>query len=464
MQKLTRRDSIKRLAFGAIASVGAPACLTAGPALTKKKNQQKLPAVDVLICGGGPSGIAAAMMAARMGRKVLLVERFGRLGGMAVQAMVGPLMGRVQSAWVDHILNFIGGKKVDYEFIDLKYADILQNEGADILLHAHIAEPLIDGKRVVGARILTKQGKIDIPAQVTVDATGDGDIAFSAGAEFEQGREAGPEWSADGLTQPMTIMFRVSGVNHSESMQAHGGRKHYKFPDGRTWKQLTKEANAAGELPPTVGFVRTYPSLRDDQRIINATQINGVDGTNVHDLTHAELEGRRQVKPVLEFLRKNAPGFQNAYVSGMPAIVGVRETRRIIGVDYLKVQDLLAGREPDNAVVRKASFPVDIHNPAGIGQAQGVSAENPLGKDPQVKPYGIPYGCLVPKSLNGLLVAGRCISGSHEAMASYRVQVIAMATGVAAGVAAALAAKQNIEPRDVKVSQIQDIVFSANLQ
>ncbi|HPM84745.1 MAG TPA: FAD-dependent oxidoreductase, partial [Candidatus Anammoximicrobium sp.] len=186
---------------------------------------------------------------------------------------------------------------------------------------------------------------------------------------------------------------------------------------------------------------------------------NRVDGTQVRDLTQAELEGRRQVQPILDFLRKHAPGFQNAYVSGMPAVIGVRETRRIRGVGSLAVEDLMSGRPSPRAVVRGASFPIDIHNPDGIGQAQGVSAAHPLGKDPEVKPYDIPYDCLVPHRVRGLLVAGRCISGSHEAMASYRVQVIAMATGVAAGVAAAQAVQQDIEPRDVDVAKIQSVVF-----
>ena len=194
-------------------------------------------------------------------------------------------------------------------------------------------------------------------------------------------------------------------------------------------------------MEPTEGMVRTYLSCRDEERVINATQVNRVDGTKVQDLTHAELEGRRQVEPIVAFLRKNAPGFQNAYVSGMPAVIGVRETRRIRGIESLSVEDLIAGKKSPRAVVRGASFPIDIHNPAGIGQARGVSAAHPLGKDPSVKPYDIPYGCLVPKRVNGLLMAGRCISGTHEAMASYRVQVIAMATGIAAGTAAAGASR-----------------------
>ena len=459
MNRLSRRSSVKGMALGAVTGLGVPFGYGAETRSQETRKPEAWPAVDVLVCGGGPAGIGAALMAARAGAKTLLVERYGRLGGMGVQAMVGPLMGNVRSVIVDEILEHIGGRKVDYELIDLKYADLLQKASCEILLHAWIAEPLLEGKRVTGARLLTKQGIIDVKARVTVDATGDGDVAFGAGAEFDQGRGAGPGWAADGLLQPMTIMFRVAGVNHKETMEANRGRKGYRFPDGRTRPQLPKDANAQGELPATVGMVRTYASLRPDERVINATQINRVDGTKVLDLTRAELEGRRQVEPVMAFLKKNAPGFQNAYVSGMPAVIGVRETRRIRGVESLAVDDLFAGRTWPNAVVRGASFPIDIHNPDGIGQAQGVSKEHPLGKDPTVKPYEIPYGCLVPQSVNGLLVAGRCISGSHEAMASFRVQVIAMGIGVAAGVAAAEAARQNIEPRKVDPAKIQSVVF-----
>lgn len=455
MNLLARRDILRGLTLGAGAAFVPAPC----PAATPTPRAETWPPVDVLVCGGGPAGIAAALMAARLGRKTLLVERYGRLGGMAVQAMVGPLMGSVRSARVDEILAHLGGRRVDYEFIDLRYTELLEKAGCQILLHAWIAAPLVEANRVVGARLLTKQGMIDIPAKVTVDATGDGDVAAGAGAEFDQGRGAGPYWPADGLLQPMTIMFRVAGVNHAESMDANKGRNGYRFPDGRTWNELCKDANARGELPPNVGMLRTYLSHRDDERVINATQVNRVDGTRVQDLTRAELEGRRQVQPVMDFLRKHAPGFQNAYVSGMPAVIGVRETRRIRGVASLAVDDLIEGKKSPRAVVRSASFPIDIHNPDGIGQAQGVSAEHPLGKDPKVRPYDIPYDCLVPKSLNGLLVAGRCISGSHEAIASSRVQVIAMATGIAAGAAAANAAKLGIEPRDVDVAKLQEIVF-----
>jgi hypothetical protein len=444
--------------MGTIAAFGGHQSLSAAEEVSESPSVPKLDSVDVLVCGGGPSGIAAAMMAARQGCKTLLIERCGRLGGMAVQAMVGPLMGDVESVWVDRILEHIGGRTVDYEFIDLKYADLLTSAGARFLLHTRVIEPLVEASCVVGARLLTRKGIAEVRAKVTVDATGDGETAFMAGCEFDQGRGAGPSWEADGLCQPMTIMFRVSGVNHAETMEARGGRKNYRFPDGRNWNQVTHEAHARGDLPPTVGFVRTYLSSRANGRVINATQVNGLDGTDVQDLTKAELEGRRQVGPIMRFLREHAPGFREAYVSGMPAIIGVRETRRIRGTEHLTLQDLLEGRKWDTAIARGVSFPVDIHNPSGIGQAIGLFP----GEDPQVKPYDIPYGCLVPKRIGGLLIAGRCISGSHEAMASYRVQVIAMSTGVAAGIAAALAARQGAQPRDVSVKELQNIAFEAN--
>jgi hypothetical protein len=254
--------------------------------------------------------------------------------------------------------------------------------------------------------------------------------------------------------QPVTIMFRVSGVNHSESMEANGGRQNYKFPEG-TWNHVTMAARDRGELPWNVGMVRTYSAGRDSDRYINATQVNYIDGTDVNDLTKAELEGRRQVRVVMEFLRKYAPGFQNAYVSLMPAEIGVRETRRFKGVDALTREDCLSGRKRESAVVTSCRAPLDVHNPAGPGQAEGVSGKNPAGKDPDPQPYDIPYECLVPQKTDGLLLAGRCISGTHDAHASYRWQTICMGTGAAAGFAATESIRQGVQPRDIDIKPVQ---------
>lgn len=397
---------------------------------------------DVLVCGGGPSGFAAATTAARMGARVLLVERHGRLGGMAVNALVGPFMGSVASPFVEQTLAQLGGREVDWERIDLDLATLVQEAGAEILLHAWATDVLQENNRVLGVRLLTKQGTIDVRADITVDATGDGDVASFAGAPFEQGRPG------DGLLQPVSIMFRIAGVDEARAFVSSGEKraKEIHVPGG-TWEEVIHRGQARGELAPTVGVIRTYATRRKGERGINATQINHIDGTNPRDLTRSELEGRQQAYEVLDFMRKHAPGYEEAYITAMPAVVGVRETRRVLGTHYLTREDLVQGKKWPDAVVWDASFVIDIHNPDGSGQAEGLAAP--------VIPYDIPYGCLVPRETDGLLLTGRCISGSHDAHASYRVMAIAMAIGAASGTAAAIAVQDRVQPRDVDVTKVQ---------
>lgn len=450
MSNVTRRTFLHRT--GAIATAGlTPLVATASegtaPSTSSVLQPQSTWKTDVLVCGGGPAGMAAAVMAARGGRKVLLVERYGRLGGMAVHARVAPLMGKVDSRFVGEVIKRLGGHAVDYERLDLEYAALVQEAGAELVLHAWTASTLTEDNRVTGALLVTKQGVIRVDARVTVDATGDGDVAWMAGAEFEQGRPG------DGLVQPMTIMFSIGGVDPARAVYCGSEEqaRAIRLPAG-TWEQIVTKAQKSGLLPATVGVVRIYKSRRPGEVVINATQINRVDGTKVADLTRAELEGRRQAYQILEFLKQHGPGFENAYLAAMPAVIGVRETRRFLGVEYLTREDALSGRKWPNAVVRGASFPIDIHNPAGSGQAEGREGQ---GGATRVLPYDIPYGCLVPRKVDGLLLAGRCISGSHDAHASYRVQCIAMATGAAAGTGAAVAVQRGIQPRAVDVGEVQ---------
>ncbi|MEN6496145.1 MAG: FAD-dependent oxidoreductase [Thermoguttaceae bacterium] len=448
MNDCTRRAFLQ--GTGALAATGMSPLVVAGGekvapvALPPPQSTWK---TDVLVCGGGPAGMAAAVMAARGGRKVLLVERYGRLGGMAIQARVAPLMGAVDSRFVREAVKRLGGHAVDYERLDLDYAAMVQEAGAELLLHAWAAGVVSEGNRVGGALLVSKQGVIRVDAAVTVDATGDGDIAWMAGAEFEQGRPG------DGLVQPMSIMFSVGGVDPARAIYCGSEEqaRQIQLPEG-TWEELVTKAQKSGQLPAEVGVVRIYKSRRPGEVGINATQINRVDGTRVADLTRAELECRRQAYEIVDFLKKHSPGYENAYLAAMPAVVGVRETRRFLGVEYLCREDVVSGRKRPDAVVRAASFPIDIHNPAGSGQAEGNAGQ---GGAARVQPYDIPYGCLVPRKVDGLLLAGRCISGSHDAHASYRVQCIAMATGAAAGVAAAVAVEHGIQPRAVDVAEVQ---------
>ncbi len=401
--------------------------------------------VDVIVAGAGPSGIAAALSAAREGARTLLIERWGRIGGAGVTSVVNPLMGGVSSAVVEEIVGAFQRSGGNWELLDMIYYELLEEAGVEVLLHSWVTGPIMEENAVRGVQILCKEGVLELRSKCVVDATADGDVAFHAGVPFEKGREG------DGLLQPMTIMYRLGGVDKTRAMLCGSEEQALEVTvPGGTWAEVCKSAAQRGELPSNVTVIRTYESPMPGERIVNATQINHVDGTRVAEISRAEREGRKQAVRICDFLRRHAPGYENAYISHMPAVIGVRETRRFRGDAYLDVDDLLQGRKWRDAIVRDASFVVDIHNPNGGGQAHGFAAK--------VKPYDIPYGCLIPIGVDGLVLSGRCISGSHEAHASYRVQRIMMAVGAAAGAAAALSARMGIRPRDLDPSLVQKAI------
>ncbi len=396
---------------------------------------------DVLICGGGLGGVAAAVAAARQGCRTLLVERSGRLGGALVNNLVQPIMG-----WCRHPHPIVSEltERLDREspkLADLVLAEALEEAGAELLLHTWCAGAVLDGRQVCGVKVLNKEGLHDIPARMVIDATGDGDIAASAGVPFEQGR------SRDGLMQPMSIMFEIGGVDRDAfTCGSEEEAVSLKLPAG-TWHEIVMAGHDRGELPPDVGIIRVYGSRMPDRRVINATQINKLNGLSASDLTKAEILGRRQARQITAFLQREAPGYGGCYIAEMPAAVGVRETRRFRGLTPVTIEMLASGVRRQDAVVREVCFPIDIHNPDGVGQAEGFAGKVPA--------YDLPYGCLVPEGCDGLLLSGRNIAGTHEAHASYRVQQITMHIGVAAGTAAAACVRQGIQPRQLNAADIQ---------
>ena len=401
---------------------------------------------DVIVAGGGPAGIGAGYMAAKRGAKTLVLEKSGRLGGMAVSAMVSPFSLATYSPIAKEIARRVGfGGSVDFHMADVRAYELLKEAGADVMLHADVLGPVMEGTRVTGVRVHCIEGERTFKAKVVIDATGNGIVAAAAGVPYEEGR------AGDGLVQPMSIMFTVGGFDPAKRFlcfsEEHARSRHC-IVNGRKWEDIVQDEIKAGKLPPEVGVIRLYAGPSKDLNVVNATQVNGLFGSRSADLTKAEIAARRQAAQIVDVMRRHLPGYANAHIAEMPAVVGVRETRRFEGVDRLTTEDVLSGRKCEDAVARRCSFVIDIHNPAGAGQADGHD-KAVTGGARRVKPYDIPYGALVPKKVDGLLFCGRCLAAPHEALASCRVMGPAMATGIGAGAAAAEAVKKGVEVRAV---------------
>lgn len=412
---------------------------------------------DVIVAGGGPAGIAAAVSAARLGAKTALVERYGILGGMLTSGHVQPILGRAEARTMyNEIVELLekghendrkvvtrNGAEVALDLEEAKHRllKLCIENGVYVYLQTPVVDVVKEGDRLTGLKICTPTGIETICGKAVVDSTGDGFVAALAGAPFQVGRES------DGGCQPVTLEFTLENVDPNSDFACYGGSDPITLPDGRRYSQVCKDAHAAGELPENVSIVRIHYTTRPGERNINATQVNGRDTLSPQGNAEAEYLLREQIPPVVEFLRKVAPGFENCRVKSSASTLGVRETRRFVGDYVISDEDVeLGARQPD-VVVHKAWFLIDIHNPAGGGQAEKHSQP--------ATPYDIPYRSLLPKNVEGLLLSGRNISGTHRAHASYRVMGVALATGQAAGMAAALSARSGVTPRALAYQEVQ---------
>ena len=294
--------------------------------------------------------------------------------------------------------------------------------------------------------ISTQDGLKTLYADVVVDSTGDGFVAARAGAVFKMGRES------DGRCQPTSIEFSLDNVDEAEGITCWGGSDPVTLPDGKKYADFCKEANARGELPKNVTIVRIHRTNHPGERSINATQANGYNTLTPEGVLGAEYEIRGQINQIIDFLRKYVPGYADCKLKGSGSTLGVRETRRIMGDYVISDHDVETGARQPDVVVHKAWFLIDIHNPSGGGQAEGHS-------HPAI-PYDIPYRSMLPAGLEGLITSGRCISGTHRAHASYRIGGVCLATGQAAGTAAALASREKVTPRALDVKKVQDALMN----
>ena len=429
--------------------------------LEKERELPIIAETDVLVCGSGPAGVGAAIAAARQGVRVMAIEMQSCLGGIATAGMMSHWGGRsssfvlpeiyarqrekakVMGGYTDDQKNFVSenyaATAINHEEQKIILDEMFAEAGVKILFNTFVVGAIVENDRVNGVIVENKSGRGVIRARFTVDATGDGDVAAFAGVPFYKGRET------DGLMQPATLMFKIGGVDFKRAV----------FPGSFETKVFTEkgelQALALEKLPHPAGHVLLYPSPTDGAVVCNMTNVIGVDGTSAQSLSDSLTVARGQIEPIIKFLKEYAPGYENCYILSTASLMGVRETRHFEGVSSLTPEDILTARQFGDWVVKRAFFNFDVHNLTGASlDKTGVQKEWKQNED-----YSIPYGCLLPKKIDGLLLSGRNISGSHLAHSNFRIMSVCLALGEAAGTAAAISAKRGVECRDLAAKDIQ---------
>jgi hypothetical protein len=428
--------------------------------------------VDVLVVGGGPAGVSAAVAAAQAGARTMLVERHGFLGGMWTAGLVTTLAGF--NLWLRPYSRCVAGvpgewlRKAtaagfaedndswvlnsDAEGMKLVADEMLATNGVKCLFHTWCATAIMDGSRVIGAMVENVEGRGAILARVTVDCTGNGDVIARSGAN----------WIKGNTLQPMTVPFRIGNLNLDPELDHIAPRY---IPIGPEPVELTgqilaqwgsprsdvkisyddmRSARLRGELPPFGG--PWFGGLYKDIVWVNSTRIIG-DASIAEELTRAEIEGRRNCFQLLAYFKKHLPGFEDARILHTSPQIGIRETRRLVGRYTLTGDDIRQAADFDDGI-GLGCWAIDIHP---TDQVALHSMYVP-------RPFKIPYRSLLPQNVDGLLAAGRCISVDREALASVRVGAQCGVTGQAAGAAAALCARNHIEPRELDASTLLQVL------
>ncbi|MCX7016588.1 MAG: FAD-dependent oxidoreductase [Candidatus Sumerlaeota bacterium] len=399
---------------------------------------------DVVVVGGGPGGLGAAVMAARCGANTLLVERYGHLGGMAVSGEVHPFMpnhldGRpldqpVYTEWLERMKRYqapaSNERFISKDAAMLAAEDLCLEAGVDILYHHQLADVLTRDGAIEALVLLSKSGLSAVRGKAYADCSGDADLAARAGCQFDEG---GP----GGHCQPMTLCFKLSHVEKSRA------------PDRREMTRLYEEAKSRGEIDCPREDVLFFQWFDDDVVHFNTTRVIHRRATDGGDLSEAEIEGRRQLRQFLRFFREHVPGYENAHIHSIAHHIGVRESRRVRGLACLTREAFTQARKCPDAIAR-VRYPIDIHNPDGGGTEHE--------RLPEGEWYEIPYGCIVARDVDNLLIGGRPISVDHAVHSSMRVMPPACSVGQAAGLAAAVSAQRGCRPRDLDGVEVRRLL------
>ena len=427
--------------------------------------------VDVLVVGGGPSGIIAAQAAAEDGLNVTLIDSRSFVGGnMTIGLPILGFLGQkgnqiikgIPQKFIDRLKEKNAASEhrpcplhmsltlVEPEAVKTVGLQMLAESGVNVLLYVFFAGVIMEGNHLKGVIIESKSGREVILAKTIIDCTGDADVAYRSGVTCEQGNEQGG-------VQPPTLMFCLGGVDTEKLRLSISEEPRTYLTDfipneyfGQNnqfivvgLRSLIQKAQNDGLSLPTERTI-VITGLREGEVWVNMTRVNGVDGTDPASLSFGEMEGRRQINDIQKYLIEYVPGFENAYFTKMAPFIGIRETRRIVGKYVMTARDVLGCARFDDAIA-VASYPLDLHHPQGGGCTLEWCGDC----------YDIPYRSLIPEKIENLIVAGRCISTTHEAMSAIRVMAPCMAMGEAAGRAAKMAVRKNILPSQVNVAALQ---------
>ena len=439
---------------------------------------------QVLVVGSGAAGLTAAIAAARNGAETLLVENAGFLGGISatlpwlgfhdrdyrpiVKGLPLEFCQRLQSlgAASDFELDpkCASAISIDSHWWKIVAMELVRAAGVRLLLHTQVVDTLREGDRVRGVVVENKSGRQRIEADVTIDCSGDGDVAARGGVAWAKGR------TGDGLVQAPTLVFKLGGVNRAgfiagcrnpaikyrewiapypdllEKMMRRIDRMNVIICGG--YAALIEQARAAGEFTVPQTRIVGVKLHQPDQFLVVMTRVLGLDPTSTASLTDAYTRVYEQIPVLVRFFKKWVPGFEQSHLQEIAPMLGVRESRRIMGDYVLQAEDLVAGRVFEDAV-SMGGYHIDIHRPAGTW----VDSHN-------VRAYTIPFRSLIAREVDGLLMAGKCLSATHEAVASTRVIPICMGQGQAVGTAAALAVKAGVGVRELSISKLQDTLAS----
>lgn len=404
---------------------------------------------DLIVAGGGLTGVAAAVTAAREGLSVLLVEKSGCLGGALSNNLVYPFMRYwTTDPETDARIDLSRGFFHELRDLQVRYCGTAQNShfnpeyykfildelvteaGVEVLFHAVIFKTETEASQLKAVYAATVAGELRLEAGFFCDATGNGDLFCLSGCDFQLGRDA------DGLCQPMTTCFRMSNVDIDRFQ-----KERFMLQDAY------KQAKAEGKITNPREDILTFQGIGKGILHFNTTRVVRHDPTDPFAVSKAEMLARQQILEMEVFLKAHSPAFAESTVISVSQDIGIRESRKLRGVYILTQEDLKAHcRFPDS--IAAGNYDIDIHNPAGSGTSHYYF--------PKGAYYTIPYRSLLPKEYTNLLVAGRCISATHEAQASIRIMPICACLGQAAGVAAAQAVKSGTNAHTLDVPAVQE--------